>query len=300
MGRWPPHLPPHQNLPQALPTWQPSLLLARGAYPTFAPLSQARSYIRTRFLKDETQVWSQNAWDHVPPPADQREHIAESLARQRAAPVPEQDKSKYNDKPARHWDEFYKANQDNFFKKRKWLHLEFPELIATTHADVGPKTVIEFGCGTGSAIFPLLEGNANPELTIRAYDYSSHAIKLVQRHAMYTEPPAGASIEAAVYDVSRPGLPPNLEAGTADFVLLVFVLSALHPHEWATAVRNAHAALKPGGKLLMRDYGRHDMAQLRFRGGRLLSDNFYARGDKTRVYFFELDELALMFTGERA
>jgi hypothetical protein len=34
--------------------------------------------------------------------------------------------------------------------------------------------------GAGNAIFPLLAQNRNPELRIHAFDYSSHAVKLVQ------------------------------------------------------------------------------------------------------------------------
>ncbi|SRR6266446_5259594 len=34
--------------------------------------------------------------------------------------------------------------------------------------------------GAGNAIFPLLAQNCNPELRIHAFDYSSHAVKLVQ------------------------------------------------------------------------------------------------------------------------
>ena len=34
--------------------------------------------------------------------------------------------------------------------------------------------------GTGSAVFPLLSANQNPDLVLRAFEYSNHAVKLVQ------------------------------------------------------------------------------------------------------------------------
>ena len=40
--------------------------------------------------------------------------------------------------------------------------------------------MIEADEGAGNAVFPLLESNKNPELSLYAYDYSSHAVKLVQ------------------------------------------------------------------------------------------------------------------------
>lgn len=56
-----------------------------------------------RFLTDDADVWSQNAWDHVPPPDDQAEIIAKALSKQRSNPVPLEDKDKFNEKPAKHW-----------------------------------------------------------------------------------------------------------------------------------------------------------------------------------------------------
>lgn len=254
----------------------------------------------SRFLTEQSDVWTQNAWDHVPPPDDQAEIIAHSLERQRIAPVPVEEKEKYNAKPAKHWDNFYKANADNFFRDRKWLHLEFPELVAVAEKDAGDVVVCEVGCGAGNTAFPLLLENKNPKLVLHAFDYSSHAVKLVQTNPLYHDPPFG-SIQAAVWDLATEvSLPPGVIPESVDIVVLVFVLSALHPDEWERAVCNLYRMLKPGGVVLLRDYGRYDLTQLRFKSGRLLENNFYIRGDKTRVYFFELDELALIFTGMRA
>jgi tRNAThr (cytosine32-N3)-methyltransferase len=49
----------------------------------------------------------------------------------------------------------------------------------------------------------------------------------------------------------------------------------------------------------LRDYGRYDLAQIRIKKDRLLDPeipNLYIRGDGTRVYFFEKEELEGMLT----
>lgn len=38
----------------------------------------------------------------------------------------------------------------------------------------------ETSTGAGNTVFPLLAMNKNPYLNLRAYDYSPHAVKLVQ------------------------------------------------------------------------------------------------------------------------
>ena len=78
---------------------------------------------------------------------------------------------------------------------------------------------------------------------------------------------------------------------------MIFIFSALSPDQWAQAVRNVHTLLKPGGEVLFRDYGRGDLAQVRFKKGRYLDENFYVRGDGTRVYFFEEPELREIWSG---
>lgn len=105
-------------------------------------------------------------------------------------------------------------------------------------------------------------------------------------------------IQADVWDVAGPDLPPGLQESSVDVAVMIFIFSALSPDEWKRAVRNIHKVLKPGGLVCFRDYGRGDLAQVRFRKGRYLAENFYIRGDGTRVYFFDQDQLSDIWSGK--
>jgi tRNAThr (cytosine32-N3)-methyltransferase len=65
--------------------------------------------------------------------------------------------------------------QNRFFKDRNWLFTEFPEL-----ADSSTESILELGCGVGNTVFPILEHNADPKLTVFCCDFSSQAVDLVK------------------------------------------------------------------------------------------------------------------------
>jgi tRNAThr (cytosine32-N3)-methyltransferase len=105
------------------------------------------------------------------------------------------------------------------------------------------------------------------------------------------------NIQADVWDAASDELPPGLADGSVELVLMIFIFSALSPSQWDQCVKNIYRLLKPDGEVLFRDYGRGDLAQVRFKKGRYLEENFYIRGDGTRVYFFEKEELVKIWNG---
>ncbi|KFG85283.1 putative Actin-binding protein ABP140 [Metarhizium anisopliae] len=248
----------------------------------------------SRYLSEGDDVFEFNAWDHVETDDAYKEYAERQFEMQRQAPVSEFDKSRFNGNPAKWWNLFYKNNASNFFKNRKWLQQEFPVLAEVTKEDAGPKVLLEIGAGAGNTAFPVLANNQNPKLKVHACDFSKTAVEVMRNHEAYDT----KFIQADVWDVAGESLPPDVEEGSVDVAVMVFIFSALSPREWAQAVRNVHKVLKPGGLVCFRDYGRGDLAQVRFRKGRYLEENFYIRGDGTRVYFFDQDELAKIWSGE--
>ncbi|KAF9569252.1 hypothetical protein EC968_002622 [Mortierella alpina] len=244
-----------------------------------------------RILTDEADVFEQNAWDHAPWGEEQEQHALQEIARQQRDPVPEELVETYHAEAADNWNKFYAKNENRFFKDRHWLRIEFPELFQMVEADAGEKNVMEIGCGAGNTMFPMLIESKNPKLFVYACDFSSTAVSVVKGNRAYDETRG----KAFVWDLASDDILPEVEPESMDVLVLIFVLSALHPDKWEQAMNNLYKLLKPGGLIVFRDYGRYDMAQLRFKKNRLLSDNFYVRGDGTRVYFFDSEEIVKLF-----
>jgi len=251
----------------------------------------------SRYLEEGDDIFAYNAWDHVETDDAYKEFITQQTEFQRSNQVSDFDKKRFNEHPEKWWDKFYSNNRDNFFKDRKWLVQEFPVLGEVTKEGYGQVTLLEIGAGAGNTAFPIVQNNQNPDLKIHACDYSKKAVQVMRESALYND----KFMQADMWDVAGQGeqaLPPGLGKESVDVVIMIFIFSALSPSQWKQALKNVWDVLKPGGIVLFRDYGRGDLAQVRFKKGRYLEENFYVRGDGTRVYFFEQEELEQIWTGK--
>lgn len=211
------------------------------------------------------------------------------LEKQNSRMVTEFKAEKLEKEAQRNWDIFYKRNTTKFFKDRMWTVREFKELAGTTETDE-QKVLLEIGCGVGNLVFPLIEEKHNSYF-IYACDFSNRAVEFVKQNELYDE----SKIKAFQCDITTESIFENIQHESVDIVTMIFVLSAIHPEKFKTVVQNIHKLLKKGGLLMFRDYGLYDMAQLRFKPGNKIGENFYVRQDGTRSYFFSLEEAKKLF-----
>jgi methyltransferase-like protein 6 len=212
---------------------------------------------------------------------------------------------------AKAWDQFYSQHGTRFFKDRHYLEKAFPdEFCHPIRREDGvkgplkqdPLTLIEIGCGVGNAILPLTESETGRWGVIHGLDISEQAIRLLQQDARFlsfNEKGASKKPKRAIFghvcDVSKT-LPPELQC-TSDLTTLLFCLSAIDPSMMPHVIMNVASTLKPGGRLVFRDYGRYDEAQMKLGTSRCkrIKENFYQKHDGTKCYYFTVEEVTQMF-----
>lgn len=251
-------------------------------------------------------LWQHNAWDDLqwtPAMEAQAESIIQ--AQQHQQKQKEKDIIKEPLEEGREWDKFYCTHDRWFFKDRKWLAAEFPELFPPSSDNGGRSLqILEIGCGAGNTIWPLLRQNRTAK--VWACDFSEKAVELVRTHAEFDP----ARVHIFQHDISSPEAALSIPDGSIDICIAVFVLSALDPHSGLPiALEKIRRVLKRpndgsgdsrgkcrGGLLLFRDYARMDLTQLRFPPSRFLyPPDTYRRGDGTLVHYFTEDAIRMVF-----
>lgn len=188
----------------------------------------------------------------------------------------------------KHWDLFYKRNDTRFFKDRHWTTREFKELLGNDN-DKEDSALLEVGCGVGNFIYPLVEEGIKFK-KIFACDLSSKAVELTKKHSLYDE----EKIKVWQTDVTTDNCFSEIDC-PLHIATLIFVLSAIHPAKFHNVIQNLYNVLSHEGVVLFRDYGLYDMAQLRFKPGHKIDENFYMRQDGTRTYYFSIEKIRTLF-----
>ncbi|KFO25217.1 Methyltransferase-like protein 6 [Fukomys damarensis] len=134
----------------------------------------------------------------------------------------------------KNWDLFYKRNSINFFKNRHWTTREFEELKSSREFEGQKLTILEAGCGVGNCLFPLLEEDFN--IFAYACDFSPRAVEYVKQNPLYdTE-----RCKVFQCDLTKDDLLDNVPQESVDIVMLIFVLSAIHPDKMHLVLQNIY------------------------------------------------------------
>ncbi|XP_067459650.1 mRNA N(3)-methylcytidine methyltransferase METTL8 isoform X1 [Thunnus thynnus] len=83
----------------------------------------------SRILTNHDDIFKHNMWDHVQWTEEDKENARQKAEENSSVQIPLKEQGKFDTEACQYWDKFYEMHQDKFFKDRKWLFLEFPELL---------------------------------------------------------------------------------------------------------------------------------------------------------------------------
>lgn len=161
-------------------------------------------------------------WDE-----EQEKQALESVQKNSVVTLTDEEVKKYEDEANLFWDAFYGIHQNNFFKDRHWLFTEFPELKANGIEENTTMNIFEIGCGVGNTIFPILKYNNDPNLRLFGCDFSAKAIDIMEKHDEFDEKRCKVFVLDATQERWTDAVP--FEENSIDIIVLIFVLSAIHP-----------------------------------------------------------------------
>ncbi|XP_039884054.1 mRNA N(3)-methylcytidine methyltransferase METTL8 [Simochromis diagramma] len=91
--------------------------------------SRPSAPLGSRILTSPDDIFKHNMWDHVQWTEEDKENARQKAEENSTVRLPLNEQGKFVTAACQYWDMFYEIHQDKFFKDRRWLFLEFPELL---------------------------------------------------------------------------------------------------------------------------------------------------------------------------
>lgn len=82
-----------------------------------------------RVLTNPDCVFQHNMWDHVQWSEEEIQDARRRAEENSSERIPHEERAKYERDASQFWDDFYETHKNKFFKDRRWLFQEFPELL---------------------------------------------------------------------------------------------------------------------------------------------------------------------------
>ncbi|KAM6079951.1 tRNA N(3)-cytidine methyltransferase METTL8, mitochondrial isoform 7-T10 [Theristicus caerulescens] len=263
----------------------------------------------SRILTDPSKVFEHNMWDHMQWSQEEEENAKEKAAENSLVKVQWEDQDKYEREASKYWNEFYKTHKNNFFKDRNWLFLEFPEILPEkrreelkTEERSSEHTKINSTNSFSHKNEMFEEGEkywkknyGGGSTSVQGYVYNKKQAKSL------TDNPQGKNCGEELGRLeSFPGsdatyriLEVGCGAGNSVFPILKVLCNT--PGTFLYCCDFASGAVELVKMRSWMSFSLSLCSLLFILTGHCLSENFYVRGDGTRVYFFTKDEVWNMF-----